>query len=267
MNVAYFSFHAELRDFLVNGQHDLCYAFQGSPGIKDPVEALGVPHTEVQWIVVNGECVGFDYRLQHRDQVQVYPSGESPGVTPAVPVRVPPVGSAFVLDVNLGKLARRLRLCGLDACYRNDFSDRDVAELAARDRRIVLTRDRRLLHQKTIVHGYWVRATDPDLQLREVLQRFHLHHQVRPFHRCIRCNGEIRGTDKAAVLDLLEPLTRRYYTEFYRCQDCGKVYWKGSHYEHMRRRVERLTGVAPPPLLTAPGPDADTAPAEAAGEG
>ena len=242
MNQAQFRFDGELRDFLAQGGQTVHYAFQGSAGIKDPVEALGIPHTEVQWIVVNGECVAFHYRLRHRDRVQVYPPGETPVVVPAVAVREPPAEIRFVLDVNLGKLARRLRLCGIDTSYSNALSDHDVAETASREQRIVLTRDRRLLHQKSIVHGCWVRATEPDLQLREVLQRYGLQQRVRPFRRCIECNGEIRATDKAAVLEQLEPLTRRYYDEFYRCQDCGKVYWKGSHYVHMRRRLALLTG-------------------------
>ena len=240
---AYFRFYEELNDFLpVELQkQDVAYSFKGHPGIKDPIEALGVPHTEIELIVVNGESVGFDYQLQDKDRVSVYPMFESFDITPLVRLRDKPLRrTAFVLDVNLGKLARLLRLCGFDTQYRNDYSDRDVVDIGVGEHRIILTRDRRLLHHKTITHGYWIRSLRPDDQLKEVLQRFDLSHQVHPFHRCIECNGKIESVEKAAVLDLLEPLTRKYYKDFYRCVDCGKVYWKGSHYNHMVSRLGRL---------------------------
>lgn len=106
----------------------------------------------------------------------------------------------------------------------------------------MLTRDRRLLHQKTITHGYWVRATDPGQQLSEVVNRFDLHRRMAPFHRCLDCNGPVSPVKKQAIMDQLEPLTRKYYTEFHQCRDCGKIYWRGSHYEHMLRRFSTLLG-------------------------
>jgi uncharacterized protein with PIN domain len=214
MNTAHFRFYEELNDFLPPEQRKetVTYSFKGHPGIKDPIEALGVSHPEIELIVVNG--------VRLRDK----------------PLR----RTAFILDVNLGKLARRLRLCGFDAKYRNDYSDRDVVNIGVHEHRIILTRDRRLLHYKDITHGYWVRDTHPDSQLKEVLNRFDLSRQVHPFHRCIECNGEIHSVAKATVLDRLEPLTKQYYRKFYRCIDCGKVYWKGSHYEHM---ISRLTSL------------------------
>ena len=243
MKIAHFRFYEELNDFLpIDMQkRDVAYSFRGNPGIKDPIEALGVPHTEIELIVVNGQSVGFGYQLQHNDRVSVYPMFESLDITPVVRLREKPLRrTAFVLDVNLGKLARLLRLCGFDVKYRNDYRDRDVVDIGVDEQRIILTRDRRLLHHKTITHGYWLRSLCPDDQLKEVLQRFDLSRQVRPFHRCIECNGTIESVDKAAVLELLEPLTKKHYQDFYRCVDCGKVYWKGSHYDHMVSRLSRL---------------------------
>lgn len=254
---AYFRFYEELNDFLpVELQkHDVAYSFKGHPGIKDPIEALGVPHSEIELIVVNGESVGFSYQLQNKDRVSVYPMFEGLDITPLVLLRDKPLRrTAFVLDVNLGKLARLLRLCGFDTQYRNDYSDRDVVNIGVGEHRIILTRDRRLLYHKTITHGYWIRSLCPDDQLKEVLQRFDLSRQVRPFHRCIECNGKIESVEKATILDLLEPLTRKYYQDFNRCVDCGKVYWKGSHYDHMASRLNLLvhsrdSGIALSPVI------------------
>ena len=243
MRTAHFRFYEELNDFLpVELQkQNVAYSFKGNPGIKDPIEALGIPHTEIELIVVNGQSVGFDYQLQNNDRVAVYPVFESLDITPLVRLRDKPLRTtAFVLDVNLGKLARLLRLCGFNAKYRNDYSDRDVVSIGVDEHRIILTRDRRLLHHKAVTHGYWIRSLRPDDQLKEVLQRFDLSRQVCPFHRCIGCNGTIESVEKADIVDLLEPLTKKYYQDFYRCVDCGKVYWKGSHYDHMVARLGRL---------------------------
>lgn len=242
---AEFRFYEELNDFLppVQRKRTIVYRFSGNPGIKDPIEALGIPHTEVELIVANGESVGFDYRLRHGDRVAVYPMFESLDVTTAVRLREAPLrDTCFVLDVNLGKLARRVRMLGFDALYRNDYDDHEVIGISVRTGRIILTRDRRLLYPKIVTHGYWLRSNDPDEQVREVLKRFDLNDRIAPFRRCLDCNGVVESVDKAEVLDRLEPLTKEYYDEFHRCRDCGKIYWKGSHYEHMRRVVEDFAG-------------------------
>lgn len=235
---AEFRFYEELNDFLPpeKRKQTLLYRFDGHPGVKDPIEAQGVPHTEVELIVVNGASVGFDYRLQDRDRVAVYPVFESFDITPLVRLREAPLRRiAFVIDANLGKLARRLRLLGFDALYSNRFHDAEIADISAAEKRIVLTRDRRLLHARRITHGYWVRSVVPEAQIREVLRRFDLHRQIRPFFRCLVCNGLLKPVAKADVFDRLEPKTKLYYEEFYTCDMCGRIYWEGSHLAKMRQ--------------------------------
>jgi uncharacterized protein with PIN domain len=146
--------------------------------------------------------------------------------------------------VNLGKLARWLRLLGFDTAWRNDYSDREVTEMAMAERRAVLTRDRRLLFHRVIEHGFWVRAVKPEQQVREVLDRLELHHTIRPFRYCLECNRPIEPVAKAEILDRLEPLTRRYYDEFYRCRGCGKIYWQGSHYANLMKKLEEFNSHA-----------------------
>jgi uncharacterized protein with PIN domain len=159
----------------------------------------------------------------------------------SAPLR-PPIAepARFVLDVNLGKLARWLRLTGFDALYRNDYEDAEVVAIAVRDERVVLTRDRRLLKHRAVVHGYWVRAVQPDAQIVEVLQHFELAPRIRPFHRCLRCNGRIRPVAKAAIIDRLPPLTRVHYDDFYQCLDCRKLYWQGPHYARLLNALDRV---------------------------
>lgn len=148
---------------------------------------------------------------------------------------------AFILDVHLGKLARLLRMLGFDALYRNDYKDSEIAYLAVQQQRILLTRDRELW-QKTPKHlACFISGTDPLRQLQEVLTRYNLVNRIEPFHRCLNCNAPLQPVDKQTILHRLEPKTKRYYHEFYQCSQCGKIYWKGSHYDRMKAFIARLT--------------------------
>jgi uncharacterized protein with PIN domain len=253
-----FRFYAELNDFLPGnranrnaGKRSFSYEYRGHPSAKDAIEALGVPHTEVDLILANGESVDFDYHLREGDRIAVYPVFESLDISPLVRLR-PTSGSerplrrtAFVLDVHLGKLARLLRMLGFDALYRNDYEDGEIVEVAQHERRIILTRDRGLLMRGAVTHGYWVRATAPIAQAHEVVRRFDLHDQVQPFTRCLRCNGLLEPVAAEAVRDQVPPRAAAWCEakgiyEYYRCADCGQVYWPGTHHERMRRTIARI---------------------------
>lgn len=242
-NTAEFRFYEELNDFLPAEQRKqtLLYRFNGNPGVKDPIEVFGVPHTEVDLIIVNGESVGFDYKLQNADRVAVYPMFESLDISPIVKLRDQPLRqTAFIADVNLGKLAKLLRLLGFDTLFGNSYSDGEIVALAAEQKRIVLTRDRRLLFAKRITHGYWVRSVEPKQQLAEVVARFDLSNSVKPFYRCTVCNGLIAPVEKQQVLHLLEPKTKQYFEIFYRCVICGQIYWEGSHIDKIKKRFAQF---------------------------
>jgi hypothetical protein len=245
-----FRFYEEFNDFLPRHQRkrDIPYAFTAHPAVKDSIEALGVPHTEVDLIIVNGRSVGFDYQLQAGDRVAVYPVFESFDIAPIIRLRPQPLRrTAFILDVHLGTLARLLRLLGFDALYRNDYADPEIIRLALAEHRIILTRDRRLLQAKVVTHGYWLRSMEPEEQARVVLQRFDLAGQVRLGQRCPLCNGALRSVPKEEVLDRLEPMTRSHYEEFQQCNGCGKIYWRGSHYLRLSSKLERILAAAAPP--------------------
>ncbi len=244
---ARFRFYAELNDFLASapGGGERSYRFDGHPSVKDAIEAQGVPHTEVELILVDGEPVDFEHHLRDGERVAVYPVFESFDVAPVAKLRPAPLRqNRFVVDVNLGKLARWLRLLGFDTIYRNDLDDPELVRIAADEERILLTRDRRLLHHKAVSHGYWVRAVDPEQQVAEVVRRFQLEGSIRPFHRCLACNGLIHPVAKDRIEHRLEPKTRRYYDEFYQCDQCGKVYWKGPHFARLVEAVERMVAPA-----------------------
>ena len=210
--------------------------------VKDAIESLGVPHTEVDLVVVNGDSVGFDAALSPGDRVAVYPPflGELAGDVPSR-VRPEPLDPAsFVLDVHLGRLAERLRLLGFDTLYSPDLDDADLAALAAAGPRWLLTRDRGLLMRRAVTHGYLVRSTDPTQQVHEVVRRFGLVDAIAEFTRCARCNGLLAAVDKADVLDRLEPGTAREQQTFTRCGDCEQLYWAGTHTAALRAFVAEV---------------------------
>lgn len=238
---AEFRFYEELNDFLPpkKRKKTFPFRFQDQPKVKEVIEALRVPPAEVDLILANGHSVGFDYRLREGDRLAVYPVFESLNIAPLAKLREKPLRRAiFILDVHLGKLAKWLRLLGFDAKYSNVYEDCEIVRLAAAEERIILTRDRRLLCAKAVTRGYWLRSVEIEAQLREVLERFDLYGQIRPFERCLLCNGPIEPVAKAEVLDRLEPRTAAHYHEFFQCGKCGKIYWKGSHYERMRKALE-----------------------------
>lgn len=242
-NVAYFRFYEELNDFLQaqRRKNTFRFAFAGSPGIKDPIEALGVPHTEIDLIIVNGNSVGFDYRLKNNDRVSVYPVFESFDISPLVRLREKPLREIrFVIDVNLGQLARNLRLLGFDCLYRNDYTDSEVVAIGVQEKRIILTRDKRLLFHREITHGCLITQDDSLQQIKQVVKRFQLENKIKPFHRCLKCNGSIQSVNKRQIQDRLYPKTRRYYDKFYQCMECNQVYWQGPHFDHMLARVNEM---------------------------
>lgn len=243
MAEAYFRFYAELNDFLPRHKRHKTFPveFAGHETVKHILEAVGVPHTEVDLILINGESVGFDHAVQPGDRVSVYPMFEILDISKLTEVRPEPLREPkFVLDNHLGKLAGYLRLLGFDTRYENHYEDPELASISSEDDRILLTRDRGLLKRKQVTHGYCVRADDPKEQIIEVLRKFDIADFVKPYTRCARCNGLLKPVPKREVLEQLEPLTKKYYDHFMQCQDCQQVYWKGSHFQELNEFLSQV---------------------------
>ncbi len=240
---AYFRFYEELNDFLPKALRKVSfpYVFSGRSSVKDSIEAMGVPHTEIDLILVDGVSVGFDHPMQGGERVSVYPVFEALDITPLIHLRPKPLREPrFVVDVNLGKLAQNLRLLGFDTLFDNHLVDSAITDISLREHRIILTRDRGLLKRGAVTHGYWVRETDPLMQVREVVRRLQLENGFHPFTRCSVCNGRICPVDKARVWDRIPAETCRVFDEFWACGGCGKVYWQGAHYRSIREFVVGL---------------------------
>jgi uncharacterized protein with PIN domain len=242
MVCAIFRFYAELNDFLPRERRgrDIATPCARMATTKHMIEALGVPHTEVELVLVNGEGAGLDLLLEEGDRVAVYPRFtrfDVEGLAPAA--LLPPGRIGFVADAHLGGLARLLRMAGFDTIYDNGLRDDQIEAMAADEQRVVLTRDRELLKRRTIDYGCYVRALKAEEQLREVLERLVLAERARPFTRCLHDNAPLRAVAKADIVERLPPLVAAGQEEFSTCDLCGRVYWKGTHWQRMSAVLER----------------------------
>ena len=243
MVTASFRFYERLNDFLAPArrQRDFSAACARDATTKHMIEALGVPHTEVDLLLVNGEPAGLDRILRDGDRVTAYPRFLSLDLGP-LPCLGERLSQAprFVADSHLGALARLLRMAGFDTLYRNDFGDREIASLAAAEDRILLTRDRELLKLRSVGRGCYLHALKPAQQFRELAERLDFAGWLRPFSLCLECNAALRAVDKASVAEALPPSVKAGQDQFTRCDRCGRVYWPGSHWRRMRQLLDRL---------------------------
>lgn len=243
MVTATFRFYEELNAFLPPERRKCAFDSECARAAtsKHMIEALGVPHTEVELVLVNGESVGFDRLLQDGDRVAVYPKFETLDITPLLRVRDRPLrATRFIADVHLGGLAHLLRMAGFDTLYDNKFQDSMIAAIAEEEDRIVLTRDRELLKRRNITHGCYVRALKSTQQLKEIFERMDLARSARPFTLCLHCNAPLRSVDMAMVERRLPPKVRARYQRFSTCDLCQRVFWEGSHWRSMQAMLVDL---------------------------
>jgi len=236
-------FYAELNDFLPKNKKHRSFNHElfGSPAVKDLIESLGIPHTEVDLVLINGVPVQFTQQVRSGDRISVFPIFKSVDNSEVTKVRPSPLRKMrFVLDVHLGRLTALLRMLGFDCIFSCDLSDEEIIEIAEREKRIILTHDRELLKRNRVTHGYCVRSTEKTEQTVEILRRFDLFESIAPFSRCMSCNGVLKNIAKRDVEEYLPEKVKEKHTEFRRCELCGKVFWKGTHYERMVKFISEI---------------------------
>jgi uncharacterized protein len=234
-------FHGDLNFFL--GSRTRAEIIERSlaekTSVKDVIESCGVPHPEIDLILVNRQPVDFDYVIENDADIELYPVVTQ--CSRFKEKRLQATGIlCFVADGHLGKLTRNLRLLGFDVAYDHHAQDRQLLRVMERENRALLTRDRRLLMHAIVRHGYCPRSQNADEQTIEVIRRFDLLRAIAPFTRCLRCNARLQKVNKADVIEKLEPLTKIYYEQFRRCTGCGQIYWAGSHFSKLQKRLEEI---------------------------
>ena len=242
MNHTEIKFSDNLKFFLPPHCQDtrVTHHFKGNPSIKDMVESFGIPHTEVIAISANSKPVDFTYLVQDQDQIMIFSHAELDLIPPDNRLQTNPLHHRFILDTHLGKLAAYLRGFGFDCSYFNSSTDSDLAELSNLENRILLSRDRGLLMRKIVQYGYYVRQIYPRQQVLEVVSRYNLFDKIKPFTRCVHCNGLLKPVSKEVIINRLQPETQRYFNTFSICSNCDHIYWKGSHYQHMLQFINAI---------------------------
>ena len=229
MAIAHFEFDDALGRFLAPGHRGAPFRHECARAatLKNAIESLGVPHTEVGAVLVNGAPATLQRVVREGDRVAVLRASAEE------------TDARFLADAHLGGLARFLRMLGFDTLHDQALHDREIRRLAHEESRIVLTRDRELLKCRDIARGYYVRALKAELQLREVAGRYRLDGRARPFSRCLHCNLPLAPLEKAAAAGRVPAGVLERHERFTTCGGCGRIYWPGTHYERMRSTLWR----------------------------
>lgn len=243
VNLARFRFYEELNEFLSPRRRKREFPARCAEHatVKNAIEAVGVPHTEVEVILVNGVSVGFDHRIEEGDRISVFPMFETLDVRPLLRLRPEPLRiSRFIADAHVGRLVRYLRMLGFDTLYDSAMGDRQLVEISVHQRRILLTRDRELLMHRELTHGIFVHGDQARHQVRYVLDRLHLDGDVQPLSRCVRCNEELERVARQQIVARVPARVAARHRRFQRCPGCDRVYWRGTHHDRMMALVARL---------------------------
>lgn len=238
--------YAELNDRLPETwrQRDIEVELIGNPSVREAIGVLGIPPAVIEVILVEGRSAGLESVLQDGDRVSLFPMFESFDVTELLRLRPRALRTLrFVADAHLGRLARYLRLLGFDTLFENDPGDREIARISAEEGRILLSRDRQLLAHRAVTHGLWIPALTPRQQVRYLIERLDLCSAFRPFTRCTVCNGTLDALGRDSPDLDVPPRVKARFDRFWRCAGCGRIYWRGSHYDRLAAFVAGLAAV------------------------
>jgi uncharacterized protein len=237
--------YAELNDYLPVSRRGREFELTIEPPVPMTVEriirALGIPESEVDVVLRDGESVSFSTIVDPGRHLSLFPVFESFDISGVTKLRNGPLRNPrFILDVHLGKLASFMRMMGYDALYQPGYNDDELVSISMHEERALLSKDRALLTHRMLTRAYHVNAIHPRDQLIEVLARFHLTGLAAPFTRCIVCNTTLQTIPKDAAENRLPPRVSEAFHEFFYCGYCDRIYWKGSHYERMRKFIDAV---------------------------
>lgn len=243
MKQAFFRIYEELNNYLPAEQQKVWFQVSFAEGatIKDLMQMLGIPAEEIDLVLVDQQSCPLGYLLKGNERISVFPIFERLNIAPVGQLHSKPLRNPrFCCDVHLGKLAKYLRMLGFDTVYTPFSTAEDLQAQSIREKRILLSRSLRLIHHPAITHAYWVRSSDPDEQIKDLLKKLDLYETASPLTRCLRCNQPLETIEKKDISHQLEPNTKRFYQTFFICPHCTQLYWQGSHFEHMMAFVKQL---------------------------
>ncbi|GIX40513.1 MAG: hypothetical protein KatS3mg129_0246 [Leptospiraceae bacterium] len=249
MKQCYIRFYGRLKS--ISGKEYWIYSFRNKPTIIDIIEALGVPHTEVYFILKNQQISGFYDHIYDNDKISAYPKMQYLYIDLYKHIMFDPFLSKkikkdywfkfqnykiskFIADVHLGKLVKYLRFLGIDILYNIHWDDTTLIRKSIEEKRILLTQDKGILKQKIVQYGCYIINREPPQQLLEFFNYFSI--RAKPFTRCSLCNHLLIKLSKMEIkenMDYIPSKIKQLYEYFYYCPVCKKYYWEGSHYKKL----------------------------------
>jgi len=146
----------------------------------------------------------------------------------------------FIVDCMLGKLAKWLKILGFDVIYFKKIEDKELLSLAQKESRTLLTRDNEMIGKAKGIKCLFIESGEWRQQIEQVLENFNLWQKIRPYSRCIDCNLELKNIPKNRAKNLITPFVYERAKSFALCPGCGRVFWKGSHYQDMEFKIENI---------------------------
>ena len=146
----------------------------------------------------------------------------------------------FIVDCMLGKLAKWLKILGIDAVFFSKIEDSELLVLAEKEGRILLSRDNALLEKSHDIQTLFIKSEDWNNQIEQVLEESELWQDIRPYSRCLECNVELKDLPKDRARNLVTPFVYEKADAFAICPSCGRIFWKGTHHQDMQIKVNEL---------------------------
>jgi len=236
--------YEELNDTVVPARRKRPFTEEVGDGetVATLLRRLGVAPAAVDLCLVDGTAVELDHRLVPGARLTCYPVFERFDIGPTTPLPGRPLRRVRLLaDAHLGRLARDLRLLGLDcALAPPEVADDALIARCRAEGRILLTRDTALAERRHLTHRLLVATADPEAQAAEVVVRLQLEARLAPFHRCLECNRRLVRRVATPLRHRLPRAVAAHLHWLRQCPACHRLYWPGSHAERLAQRVTRL---------------------------
>jgi uncharacterized protein len=236
-------FYEELNDPLPprNRKTETALRVDAGKTVKQVIESCNVPLSSVDLILVNGGSVSPSHIVLDGDRISVYPMFERMDIASVSRVRKTPLRNLkFICDAPLDKLARYLRLLGFDTLHENDDHTGRIHEIADKQKRVILTRNEKLLEDKRVNRGFLVRPADPWLQAKAVVSGLDLKSRIAPLSRCLKCNSRMRAVGKDNLREKTNANLPGHDGGFLECLSCKKVYRRGPGHESLVKKIRHM---------------------------
>lgn len=150
----------------------------------------------------------------------------------------------FIVDHNVGKLAKWLRIMGYDTLFFNGSNDSSMVSTALNEERVILTRATQIMKRRVVTSGrlsaIFIRSDDPEQQMCQVIEDLNLDCQFRPFAVCLECNQPLLERSKQQVEERVPPYVFQTQSQYMECPVCHRIYWRGTHWQAMTKKLDKF---------------------------